>query len=166
MKQALENVLTNGENRVARVTKKDQIVELFRSGMTSVAQIAKVTEASQSYVGSVLQDAGLMTGYFDLYTTTANPMNVYSKRFVNKLGFRNEETARRSVAELNEAYQQFDRERDRAGQHHALEMALVMFDRARWTGKRREAEIFRDWLVKHLDLPEAAETLASAELNN
>lgn len=154
MKQAVEKMLTDGGETQVRVTKKDQIVELFTSGMTSIAQIAKVTEASLSYVGSVLQDAGLMTGYFDLYTTTANPMNVYSKRFVNKLGFRNQETAQRSVDELDRAYRQFDAERDRAGQHHALEMALVMFDRARWTGKPREARIFRDWLIKNLDLPE------------
>lgn len=160
MKQSVEKVLSsNGGSDVVRqprVTKKDQIVELFTSGMTNVSQIAKITEASLSYVSSVLQDAGLMTGYFDLYTTTANPMNVYSKRFVNKLGFRNEETARRSVSELDQAYQQFDRERDRAGQHHALEMALMMFDRARWTGKPREAKIFRDWLIKKLDLTRSA----------
>lgn len=154
MKEAVENSLTTREKRQPRVTKKNQIVELFMSGMTNVSQIAKVTEASLSYVGTVLQNAGLMTGYFDLYTTTANPMNVYSKRFVNKLGFRNVETARRSVGELDRAYQQYDLERDRAGQHHALEMALVMFDRARWTGKPREAEVFRIWLVKHLDLPD------------
>jgi hypothetical protein len=29
-------------------------------------------------------------------------------------------------------------------------MALVMFDRARWTGKGREADLFRQWLVAHL----------------
>ena len=165
MKQALEKQLAGGEKRSARVTKKDQIIELFMSGMTDVSQIAKVTDASVSYVGTVLQDAGLMTGYFDLYTTTANPMNVYSKRFVNKLGFRNEAAARRSVEELEQAYNEYDQNRDRAGQHHALEMALVMFDRARWTGKRLEAEIFRDWLVRHLDIPEPAENPVQAEAN-
>jgi hypothetical protein len=30
-------------------------------------------------------------------------------------------------------------------------MALTMFDRARFTGKGREAEIFRDWLAARLD---------------
>ncbi len=161
MKQSVENVLSSNDNSGvksgSRVTKKDQIVKLFTSGMTSVSQISQITEASLSYVSSVLQDAGLMTGYFDLYTTTANPMNVYSKRFVNKLGFRNQETARRSVNELDQAYQQFDRERDRAGQHHTLEMALVMLNRARWTGKLREAEIFREWLIKNLDLSDPPE---------
>ena len=156
MKQAVKTELENAQTRPQRVTKKEQIVELFTSGVTSIAQVAKITDASLSYVSSVLQDAGLLTGYFDLYTTTANPMNVYSRRFVNKLGFRNEETARRSVQELDAAYQQFELERDRAGQHHTLEMALIMFDRARWTAKPREAQIFRDWLIRHLDLPELA----------
>ena len=30
-------------------------------------------------------------------------------------------------------------------------MALTMFDRARWTGKGREAEIFRQWLLARLN---------------
>jgi hypothetical protein len=37
--------------------------------------------ARPSYVASVLQKSGLMSGYFDLYTTTAHPMNIYSKFF-------------------------------------------------------------------------------------
>ena len=36
------------------------------------------------------------------------------------------------------------------GRHHALLMALTMFDRARWTGKEREADIFREWLIERL----------------
>ena len=144
----------SAEAKTPRITKKDQIVSLFLSGITNLEELSKITGASNSYVGSVLQDAGLMTGYFDLYTTTANPMNVYSKFFVNKLGFKNEETARRSVKTLENAYRQFDQQGDRAGQHHALEMALVMFDRARFTGKTREAEIFRNWLVSHLEINE------------
>ena len=140
-----------GESKAAaRTTKKDQITSLFLSGMTNLEELAKMTNSSISYIGSVLQQAGLMTGYFDLYTTTANPMNVYSKFFVNKLGFRNEETAHRSVENIDRLYRQFEEQRDRAGQHHALDMALVMFDRARFTGKLREAEIFRQWLVAHL----------------
>jgi hypothetical protein len=30
-------------------------------------------------------------------------------------------------------------------------MALTMFDRARWTGKGEEAEIFRQWLIARLN---------------
>jgi hypothetical protein len=163
MKQAFERNLASNAQRLARVTKKNQIIELFTSGETDIARIAKITDANASYVSSVLQNAGLMTGYFDLYTTTANPMNVYSRRFVNKLGFRDEATARRSVEELESAYREFDLRKDRAGQHHALEMALVMFNRARWTNKLREAAIFRDWLISRLNISEP-QTQAEATL--
>jgi hypothetical protein len=90
-------------------------------------------------------------GYFDLYTSTAHPMNVYSKFFAGKLGFKDEETARQSVELIDKLYRQFEYAQDRAGQHHALQMALIMFDRARWTGKGQEADIFRQWLLKQLN---------------
>jgi hypothetical protein len=138
-----------------RVTKKHQIIALYLSGITALEELATITGAQPSYVGAVLQQAGLIHGYFDLYTSTAHPMNVYSKRVTNKLGFKNEAAAHRSVAVLEELYQQFALTRDRAGQHHALSMALVMFDRARWIGKMPEADIFRQWLVAHLEQAEA-----------
>lgn len=78
-------------------------------------------------------------------------MNVYSKFFANKLGFKDEETARQSVELIDRLYRQFEYAQDRAGQHHALSMALVMFDRARWTGKGREADIFRQWMLARLN---------------
>ena len=141
-----------------RPSRKDQIIALFLSGMGEIEDIAMITGARPSYVGSVLQEAGLKTGYFDLYTSTAHPMNVYSKFFANRLGFKDEETARRSVELIDTLYGQFAFAGDRAGQHHALVMALTMFDRARWTRKPREAEIFRDWLRARLDEPlEAAD---------
>jgi hypothetical protein len=99
----------------------------------------------------VLQESGLVKGYFDLYTSSAHPMNVYSKFFANKLGFKDEEKARESVELIDRLYHQFEYAQDRAGQHHALSMALVMFDRARWTGKGREADIFRHWLLARLN---------------
>src|SRR2546423_1954176 len=131
-------------------SKKDQIISLFLSGMGEIADIAVITGARPSYVGSVLQEAGLHSGYFDLYTSTAHPQNIYSKFFAGKLGFRDEETARESVGLIDRLYRQFEFAGDRAGQHHALAMALTMFDRARWTGKGREAEIFREWLLNRL----------------
>jgi len=140
------------------VTKKQQIIALYLSGLTELEDLATITGAQPSYVGAVLQQAGLIHGYFDLYTSTAHPMNVYSKFFTNKLGFKNEAAAHRSVEALEQLYQQFAMTRDRAGQHHALSMALVMFDRARWIGKMREADIFRQWLVTHLEQAEAKET--------
>jgi hypothetical protein len=137
--------------RAAKPTRKDQIISLFLSGMGEIEDIALITGARPSYVGSVLQEAGLSRGYFDLYTSTAHPQNVYSKFFAGKLGFRDEETARASIETIDRVHRQFELAGDRAGQHHALTMALTMFDRARFTNKRREAEIFRDWLVARLD---------------
>jgi hypothetical protein len=143
-----------GAERVAekerRVSKKDQIISLFTSGISSVEDLAMITRARPSYIASVLQEAGLMSGYFDLYTTTSHPMNVYSKFFAGRLGYRDEATARQSVELIERYYRQFETAGDRAGQHHALMMAMTMFDRARWTRKPREAEIFRQWLVARL----------------
>ena len=136
--------------RAKRPSKKEQIISLYLTGMGEVEDIAIITGSRPSYVGSVLQEAGLVSGYFDLYTSTAHPMNVYSKFFANKLGFRDEASARESIDLIDRLHRQFELAQDRAGQHHALMMALTMFDRARWTGKGREAEIFRDWLTARL----------------
>ena len=103
-----------------RPTKKDQILALYVSGMQDVEDLAQMTGAEPSYVGSVLREKGLETDYFDLYTSTSHPMNVYSKFFAGKLGFRDLEAARASVALIDRVYRQFAVARDRAGQHHAL----------------------------------------------
>ncbi len=142
---------TDSERRRHRVSRKDQIIALYLSGMNEIEDLAIITGARPSYVGSVLQESGLVKGYFDLYTSTAHPMNVYSKFFANKLGFKDEETAHESVELIDLLYRQFEYAQDRAGQHHALSMALVMFDRARWTGKGREADIFRQWMLARLN---------------
>jgi hypothetical protein len=134
------------ERRAQRVNKKDQILALFMSGIGEVEDLAMLTGSRPSYVGSILQEAGLKPGYFDLYTSTSHPMNVYSKFFAGKLGFKDEETARVSLEVIDRLYRQFEFAGDRAGQHHATMMALTMFNRARWTGKRAEAGIFREWL--------------------
>lgn len=144
-----------------RITKKDQIIALYTSGLGSVEDIALLTGARPSYVASVLQRAGLMSGYFDLYTTTAHPMNVYSKFFAGKLGFKDQATAQASVDLIDHIYRQFEIAQDRAGQHHALMVALTMFNRARWTNKAREAEIFRRWLLAKL--AEAGQELLAIE---
>ena len=145
----------------SKPSKKDQIVSLFLSGMGEIEDISVITGARPSYVASVLQEAGLASGYFDLYTSTAHPQNIYSKFFANKLGFKDVETAAESVALIDRLYRQFEYAGDRAGQHHALQMALTMFDRARWTGKGREAGVFLNWLTARLgeaalDLEEAS----------
>ena len=129
---------------------KEQILGLYLSGIRDVEDLAMLTASRPSYVGSVLQEEGLREDYFDLYTSTAHPMNVYSKFFAGKLGFKDVETARESVAHIDRLYRQFALARDRAGQHHALLLALTMFDRARWTEKTEEAEVYRQWLADHL----------------
>lgn len=137
--------------KARRVSKKDQILALFMSGINEVEDLAMITGSRPSYVGSILQESGLMKGYFDLYTSTAHPMNVYSKFFANKLGFKDMEAARESIEVIDRLYRQFEFAKDRAGQHHALSMALTMFDRARWTGKGEEADIFRHWLMARMN---------------
>ncbi|MDQ3321404.1 MAG: hypothetical protein M3525_02935 [Acidobacteriota bacterium] len=134
-------------------SKKAMILSLYNSGTKEIETIAAISGAKPSYVGSVLQKEGLIDNYFDLYTSNAHPKNVYSKHFQGKLGFKDVFTARRSVNNLEESYNFFADRQDRAGQHHALEMALTMLDRARWTGKLEEAEIYRRWLVNKLSAP-------------
>jgi hypothetical protein len=134
-----------------KVSKKDQVLSLYRSGITDVTDLAAITVTRPSYVASVLHEAEGLPSYFDLYTSTSQPMNIYSKHFAGKLGFRDETSARESVEVIDNLYRQFELVGDRAGQHHALLMALTMFDRARWIGKDAEAEVFRAWLRDRLD---------------
>lgn len=139
-----------GGRRRGGVSRKDQILSLYMSGITEVEDLAMITGARPSYVGSILQESGQKTGYFDLYTSTSHPMNVYSKFFANRLGFKDEAAARASVEAVDLLYRQFELAGDRAGQHHALLMGLTMYDRARWTGKAAEANIFRAWLLANI----------------
>jgi len=140
-----------GRRDPQHVSKKDQILSLYTSGVDNLEDIALMTNSRTTYVASVLQSAGLISGYFDLYTTSSQPMNAHSRFFAGKLSFKNEEAANRSVELLNRMYNQFGIARDRAGQHHALLMGLMMFNRARWTGKGREADIYRRWLLTQLN---------------
>jgi hypothetical protein len=134
-----------------KATRKDQILSLYRSGITEVNDLAAITQSRASYVASVLQEAGGGGAYFDLYTPTSQPMNIYSKFFAGKMSYKDVGAARQSVALIDTLYRQFDLAGDRAGQHHALLMALTMFDRARWTNKPAEAEVFGAWLRQRLD---------------
>jgi hypothetical protein len=149
-------VTTSKEPTGRRPTKKEQIASLYAAGITDVQDLAVITRSRPSYVATVLQETRHLPGYFDLYTSTSHPMNVYSKFFGGKLGFKDEETARHSVELLDHYYRQFELAGDRAGQHHALLLALTMFDRARWTGKTAEAEVFRRWLGERMseEVPE------------
>jgi hypothetical protein len=145
-------------HRERRTSKKDQIISLFTSGIADIEELAMITGSRPSYVASVLQAADLVSGYFDLYTTTAHPMNIYSRFFAGKLGYKDEAKARESINLIDRYYHQFESAGDRAGQHHALMMAMTMFNRARWTGKAAEAEIFRQWLISRLVETESPET--------
>ncbi len=130
-------------------SRKEMIIELYRRGVTDIAKIARHTGSRPSYAAQVLQRAGLITGYFDLYTTTGEEQNVYSKFFRNVLAFKTAEAARESVRRIDYLYNYFERVGDRAGQHHAMVVALTGKNRARWSGKHEAAKIFNDWLIAH-----------------
>ena len=130
-------------------SKKEQIIALYESGVTDVAQIVRRVAARPSYVAQVLQNAGLITGYFDLYTTTAREQNVYSRFFRNALSFKTTEAARESVKRIDRLYNYFERLGDRAGQHQAMVLALTGKNRARWSGKEEESKVFSEWLAAH-----------------
>ena len=131
-------------------TKKGQILALYEDeGVTDIAQIVRRVGARPSYVAQVLQQAGYLTGYFDLYTTTAREQNVYTRFFRNVLSFKTVEAARESVQKIDRLYNYFERLGDRAGQHQAMVLALTGKNRARWSGKAEEAQIFGEWLAAH-----------------
>jgi hypothetical protein len=130
-------------------TKKEQILALYESGTTDIAQIVRQVGARPSYVAQVLQSAGRLTGYFDLYTTTGREQNVYTRFFRNVLSFRTVEAARESVQKIDRLYNYFERLGDRAGQHQAMVLALTGKNRARWSGKQEESAVFHEWLAAH-----------------
>jgi hypothetical protein len=130
-------------------SKKDQIIALYENGITDIAQITRRVGARPSYVAQVLQNAGILKGYFDLYTTTAKEQNVYSRFFRNVLSFKTIEAARESVQKIDRLYNYFERLGDRAGQHQAMVLALTGKNRARWSGKLEESKIFSEWLASH-----------------
>src|SRR4029450_10119226 len=110
------------EPRSQRVTKKNQLLALYLAGITNVEDLATMTNVRPSYVATVLQQAGLLHGYFDLYTSTAQPMNVYSKLFASQLGFKNVDTARHSVEVIDRLYTQFETAGERSGHHHSAHL--------------------------------------------
>jgi hypothetical protein len=136
------------EHEEAR-TKKEQILALYEAGTTDIAQIVRQVAARPSYVAQVLQSAGHLSGYFDLYTTTGREQNVYTRFFRNVLSFKTTDAARESVQKLDRLYNYFERLGDRAGQHQAMVLALTGKNRARWSGKQEESEIFSEWLAAH-----------------
>jgi hypothetical protein len=131
------------------LSKKDQVLEMYKGGVEDVLEIARRVGARTSYVAQVLQQAGLLDGYFDLYTSTGKEQNIYSRFFRNVLSFKSVEAARESVTRIDSLYRFFEELGDRAGQHHAMVLALMGKNRARWSGKLDEAQVFSDWLAAH-----------------
>lgn len=130
-------------------SKKDEILDLYDAGVTDVAEIVRKVHARPSYVAQVLQSAGRLTGYFDLYTTTGAEQNVYTRFFRSVLSFKSVEAARESVEKIDRLYNYFERLGDRAGQHQAMVIALTGKNRARWSGKPEAAQVFSEWLATH-----------------
>src|SRR5581483_6463243 len=118
-------------------SKKNRILELHRAGTADIGEIARQVGTRPSYVAGVLQSAGLIQGYFDLYTTTARDQNTYSRFFRNVLSFK-------TVERIAQLYKYFERIGDRAGQHHAEVLALTGRNRARFSGKKEEAQVFEE----------------------
>ena len=88
----------------------------------------------------------------DTYDLTDGKYNDrYQQFFDDRLSVANEEAARESLELIDELYQRSGAAYDRAGQHEALRMALMLFDEARLRGKDREAEMFRRWLEGKMD---------------
>ncbi len=133
-----------------RPSKKERILELYRTGMTNVAELASAVHSQPSYVARVLTEAGLLSGYFDLYTTSAQLMNFYSHFSRGIVRFKTPQDARASVERIDRLYREFESRGDRAGQHHAEVMALIGMNRALSRGKREEARIFAEWLKARL----------------
>jgi len=136
-------------------TKKQRILDLHAAGITDIVELARRVQTTTSYVAAVLTEAGLLRGYYDLYTTSARPMNYYGRLFQGILSFKNEASALDSVERIDKLYHYFEEQGDRAGQHHAMLVALTGRNRALGIGKVDEARIFSRWLIEHLQIQES-----------
>lgn len=145
------------EAEAPRQTKKQRILQLHSEGTTDLMTLAREVETSMNYVATVLTEAGRLTGYYDLFTSTAHPMNQYGKLFQGALSFKTVAAAQASIARIEQLYRYFEFLGDRGGQHHAMLVALTGRNRAMACNKLAEAEIFADWLIRRLATPEAAQ---------
>ncbi len=148
--RSLERAILDRPQPPPRRTKKERILDLYRMGITNVAQLAGEVHSGTSYVAQVLAEAGLLSGYFDLYTTSERLMNFYSRSSRGIIRFKTLESARASVERIDRLYRNFESRNDRAGQHHVQVMALVGINRALSCGKIEAARIFADWLIERL----------------
>lgn len=130
-------------------TKRARALAAWDAGERDLLRIAREVESRPSYVARVLADTGRLTGYYDLYSRTGTPVNVYGERFAGVLAFRDAEAARASVERIDRLYHEFESAGDRPGQHHAQVVALVGRNRARWADKPEAAAVFHHWLMTH-----------------
>jgi hypothetical protein len=146
----IDNNIQNKLNPRGKQTKKSRIYEAWLAGERDIRHLAFDLNSTPSYVASVLQQAHLIEGYYDLYTSSQKPLNIYVQDLDEKIGFKDIAAAQHGVAKLEEGYHGLGEMKDRAGQHHFMVLALTMFNRARFSGKLAEANLYRDWLMKHL----------------
>lgn len=133
-------------------SKKTKILHRFQEGIDDLISIAREVGSRPSYVAKVLLEAGKIGQYFDLYTHTDTKQNIYTPYFEKVLSFRSVESARKSIKRINEIYLEFEKREDRAGQHHAMLIALTGYNRARWMGKLAEAKVFARWLGRKVKI--------------
>jgi len=130
-------------------TKREQILELYESGTRDIAEIARQVRARPSYIIEVLHRGGHIGCHFDIYEITDAERNLYARYFRTVLDLKDMAAARESVERINRLYNYFERLGDRMGQHHACVVALTGKNRARWSGKPEESEVFSAWLASH-----------------
>lgn len=127
-----------------RVTKKKVAAQMYEKGM-NVATIAELLKSEPSYIANVLIAQGYVPNYMDLYTSTG-PQNDHAALLAGVLRFRDLDSARSSVAKLEQLYSQFAASNDRRGIHQCQVLALVGKNRAEGIGKLAEARVFTEWL--------------------
>jgi hypothetical protein len=139
------------EQNTEKVTKKSRILSMYETGL-DIEMIAEALDTNPSYVANTIAEAGLPVPYFDLYTTTsATTTSRYGREFAGVLHFKDIDSARESVRRIDEMYHQYQKNKDRRGQHQAQMMALIGKNRAAGIGKIEEADVFATWLKTHLD---------------
>ncbi len=132
-------------------TKKDQAIEWFDQGLP-VEEIAARLECAPTYVANVLIESGRAPEYVDLYTHTG-PQNEYARQLQGVLRFRTPEAARESLQRMDSLYQEYQAQGDLRGQHQVQLLALIGRNRAEGIGKYEAADLFTEWLVRHLARP-------------
>lgn len=141
-----------------RMTKKDLAVGMFERGLR-IETIADLLQSDPSYIANALIERGHTPAYADLYTSVG-PQNHYAAMLSGVLRFKDVAAAKKSVARINELFEEFAAARDRRGMHQCQVLALTGLNRAEGLGKREEAKLFADWLAQHLLGPRTlAETI-------